>query len=263
MYLGAGVNARLVTRFGPGVVTWVEALPALVSSLCARWGLEPVRELTGGTSHTLLCTRGTTPVVLKLTPEPELAVQEHDALRAWEPSPRTVRVVEADLPAGVLLLEGLEPGTSAVYDVPGMLGVLRALHIPPPRGFPSLAERVDFLFPLLARRRPGDYSAAHAAAAGLARDRVPQVLLHGDLHPGNVLDAGARGLVAIDPRPCVGDAAADAVDFAFAAPDLATGIEAMSAAVDGDRLAAWCAAFSVFFPGRETDPGVPAGHPTG
>ncbi|WP_433274149.1 aminoglycoside phosphotransferase family protein [Actinosynnema sp. CS-041913] len=257
------MHSKLVTRFGPGVVAWVEALPSLVSSVCARWGLEPVRELTGGTSHTLLCTRGGTPVVLKLTPEPELAAQEHDALRVWEPSPRMVRVLDADLPAGVLLLEALEPGTPAVYDAPRMRGLLEGLHIPPPEGFPPLAERVDFLFPLLARRRPGDYSAAHAAAAALARDRVPQVLLHGDLHPGNVLDAGGRGLVAIDPRPCVGDAASDAVDFAFAAPDLETGIEALSAVVDGDRLAAWCKVFSVFFPGRETDPGVPEGHPTG
>jgi len=46
-----------------------------------------------------------------------------------------------------------------------------------------------------------------AAAGGVS------VLLHGDLHPGNVPDGGtARGLVAIDPRPCLGDVASKAVD---------------------------------------------------
>ncbi|OUC96640.1 hypothetical protein CA984_14275 [Streptosporangium minutum] len=41
----------------------------------------------------------------------------------------------------------------------------------------------------------------------------PAGLVHGDLHPGNVLDGGPRGLVVIDPRPCVGDPAFDAVDW--------------------------------------------------
>lgn len=42
------------------------------------------------------------------------------------------------------------------------------------------------------------------------------MLLHGDLHLGNVLDGGpARGLVAIDPRACVGDPCFDAVDYAL------------------------------------------------
>ena len=39
-------------------------------------------------------------------------------------------------------------------------------------------------------------------------------MLHGDLTPGNILDGGTeRRLVAIDPAPCLGDAAFDAVDL--------------------------------------------------
>jgi hypothetical protein len=38
------------------------------------------------------------------------------------------------------------------------------------------------------------------------------VLLHGDLHLGNALDGGpSRGLIAIDPKACVGDPCFDAV----------------------------------------------------
>ncbi|MGZ8761136.1 MAG: aminoglycoside phosphotransferase family protein [Aeromicrobium sp.] len=45
----------------------------------------------------------------------------------------------------------------------------------------------------------------------LAQRASPSVLLHGDLTPSNILDGGAeRGLVAIDPAPCLGDAAFDA-----------------------------------------------------
>ncbi|XVV07728.1 aminoglycoside phosphotransferase family protein [Actinosynnema sp. CA-248983] len=247
------MTAKLITRFGPGVQAWLDALPALVDALSARWDLRPERAFSGGTSHTLLCRRAGRPVVLKLTPEAEIARQELAALRAWEPSPRIVRVLEADVEAGALLLEGLEPGTPAGYDPPAMATLLDALHIPPRDDFPSLAQRVDFVFGLLARRRPGDYSAGHAAAVDLARDRVTPTLLHGDLHLENVLDAGGRGLVAIDPRPCVGDPANDAIDFAYAAPDLRTGVEALSGVVDGDRLAAWCVAFVDFFPDRREE----------
>jgi streptomycin 6-kinase len=51
-------------------------------------------------------------------------------------------------------------------------------------------------------------------ALRLAAEPSARVLLHGDLTPANILDGGvARGLVAIDPAPCVGDPAFDGVDL--------------------------------------------------
>jgi streptomycin 6-kinase len=74
------------------------------------------------------------------------------------------------------------------------------------------------------------------------------VLLHGDLHFGNVLDGGERGLMAIDPKACLGDPCFDAVDYVTGgagrpAPD---GLEyrlttlAAEADLDPARLLAWC-----------------------
>ena len=88
-------------------------------------------------------------------------------------------------------------------------------------------------------------------AEQLADDDLPTVLLHGDLTPGNLLDGGAeRGLVAIDPAPCRGDGAFDAVDLLlWHAEDVET-IEARAgwlAAATGygaDRLLAWCTAYA-------------------
>ena len=79
----------------------------------------------------------------------------------------------------------------------------------------------------------------------------PIVLLHGDRTPSNILDGGSeRGLVAIDPAPCLGDAAFDAVDLIlWQADDLET-IEARTerfaatTGVDTDRMLAWCSAFA-------------------
>jgi streptomycin 6-kinase len=77
------------------------------------------------------------------------------------------------------------------------------------------------------------------------------VLLRGDLTPSNILDGGAsRGLVAIDPAPCLGDAAFDAVDLiVWQAGDLET-VQArtkrLAAAtgIDAERFFRWCVAFA-------------------
>nr|WP_239155448.1 aminoglycoside phosphotransferase family protein [Amycolatopsis sp. FDAARGOS 1241] len=72
-----------------------------------------------------------------------------------------------------------------------------------------------------------------------------QVLLHGDLHLGNVLDGGpSRGLVAIDPKACIGDPCFHAVDYVVAGAGQ-EGVEsrcqrvAIACGLDGDRLYAW------------------------
>lgn len=239
-----------MSRFGSGVLGWVDALPARVARLAARWDLTVVRPLGGNTSHTLRCHRGgTTPVVLKVVPELALVEEEHAALMAWASSPVVVRVLEVDFAEGALLLECLEPGTPAWGASDAQVAaVLTGLHRPAPEGFRPLADRIDFMFAMLQRERPGYYDRAHTAALALAEDPVPPVLLHGDLHPDNVLDGGPRGLVVIDPRPCVGDPAFDAVDFAFDGGDPYGRAEGLSGAVDGERLLAWCRALSVFSP---------------
>ena len=90
---------------------------------------------------------------------------------------------------------------------------------------------------------------------GTARARAlagngPQGLLHGDLHLFNVLRAGrSRGLVAIDPRPGVGDLTFDAIDWtldrATSMAEVHERIERLGKLVPGldpDRLWGWCQA---------------------
>lgn len=91
----------------------------------------------------------------------------------------------------------------------------------------------------------------HERAKTLAQTDTARVLLHADLHPANVLDGGdVRGLIAIGPRPCVGDAAFDAVDWvfwgAYEPDEWKARNEALASALglDPDRLWAWCCAFA-------------------
>jgi streptomycin 6-kinase len=80
----------------------------------------------------------------------------------------------------------------------------------------------------------------------------PTGLLHGDLHLSNILRAErTRGLVAIDPRPGVGDPTFDAIDWTL---DRATSIDEVHERIDRlgklvpgldpDRLWDWCQAIA-------------------
>ncbi|WP_186763142.1 aminoglycoside phosphotransferase family protein [Lentzea tibetensis] len=238
-------RGRLIRRFGQDVTTWIDGLPELVDHLSQQWELRVEKHMPGGTSATFYCWRDTTPVILKLTPEIDIALSEHRALKAWDGVPSMVSLLDQDLPAGALLLEAVEPGTPVDdFFLPDLLA---ELHIDA-EGFQPLKDRVDFVFALLRKRTTKDVDAYHRAAADLALDRVEPKLLHGDLHLGNVLDGGDRGPIAIDPRPCIGDPAVDAVDMVYAGTDHDERIEALSGVVDGDRLRLWCDAFRPFFP---------------
>lgn len=265
MILDDAARARLLDRFGPSVEPWCDELPALVERLAKRWNLTVVDAKPGNTGRTLICTSPDGPRVLKVTPDREVAEHEAAGLRAWAGCSRVVQVIDTDLAEGAVLLEGLVPGTQLTgHDVPwAEIGeLITQLHGVPARGnFPPLAERIDFIYSLSERRRRESAADAVLSASllSLARDRAmtlatggPVVLLHGDLHPANVLDAGpGRGAVAIDPRPCFGDPAMDVVDWVFlpmsAGGSIDDGIAALRPylpELDVERVREWCVALA-------------------
>ncbi|RSD07311.1 aminoglycoside phosphotransferase family protein [Amycolatopsis eburnea] len=265
--IDAAARARLISRFGAELAEpWCDALPDLVARLNTQWGLT-VREIRPGNSgRTLLCTGpGGDLRVLKLTPDPEVARLEHAGLRAWAGCPAAVQVLDTDLDAGAILLEGLVPGTELRdRDVPWpQIGaMLTQLHgVAPPADLPPLTERVTFMYDITERTVPGSAAESHLTpeVLALARARAmalaeggPVAVVHGDLHPGNVLDAGpVRGPVAIDPRPSVGDPAFDLADWLYlplaAGGTLDDGVEALRPhlpGLDAERALAWCVALA-------------------
>lgn len=223
--------------------------------------------------------------MLKLTPDSNLTAAEAAALRSWAASGRVPLVWGVDLAAGALLLEALPDETPlseagvevSLRDVAGLIGALHSSGAPVVAdGVVSLADRVAFIFEHWIERygrnaavidavSPSRLQRGRELACELAAQVGAGVLLHGDLHPGNVLDGGVdRGLVAIDPRPCVGDAAFDAVDWVFWAtndPRLwkpRGRVLACALAVDAGRLWAWSAAFAAVLAAGEIARGGPS-----
>jgi streptomycin 6-kinase len=276
---GEAARERMRARHGAGVDAWWEELPRRLAALAERWELslgDPIDR--GNTSLLVRCTaRDGRPAVLKLTPDAALAAEEARALRAWavEAPRRRGEEAEVDAPRwaaaggpapavwacdeteGALLLEAIAPGDLARRPaLEEVATLLRRLHAAPPHGFPPLAERVEFIFELWRGRKgpAAEFDRAHALARELAVDPGEPVLLHGDLHPGNVLDGGARrGLVAVDPRACAGDPAFDAADWVLLGAenrrDVERNLDALAPAAGGDpaRLAGWCAVFAPWY----------------
>ncbi|MFE3905400.1 aminoglycoside phosphotransferase family protein [Streptomyces sp. NPDC059153] len=245
-------------------------MPALVHEIAARWNLDLVAAGGGGTSRVFRCLQRDTgaSVWMKLTPEPLIAREEAEALRAWADTPSVVTLLAADLFSGALLLENVEPGVPVrqlAWNLPEVAVLLRDLRVSPPEPrehsvLQPLTHRIDFLFDLTERRlaaaranglvAPTVLGQARAAALGLAASG-PVGLVHGDLHPANVLSGPGARMVAIDPRPTWGDPDFDAVDWVLegvADPAmLEQRIEELAALVPGlspHRVLDWCRALA-------------------
>lgn len=257
------LTARLVGRFGPQVAQWCAAVPELLARLASRWGLVLGGPLLDGASSVTLRCRWPdgTPAVLKIGPERELLAEQAVMLGWFAPSGRVPAVLALDAAEGAMVLEEVVPGTPVAELPPPGPGpwaeLMAALHgVAPAATTPRLLRgRMEEAFARVGRRlaEPAVGARLDAAAWDRALGRCERlldtetttVLLHGDLHPGNVLDGGAgRGLVAIDPKACAGDPCFDAVDFVVAGAGW-EGVEARCAGVaaayglDPDRLHAW------------------------
>ncbi len=205
---------------------WLDGLPALVEDVAARWSL------TVGPPYAHLSYNyaapaegpGGEPLVLKLCVPTRETLTEIEALLAFAGC-GAARLVDSDAARGALLLERLEPGTylTALCEVDdeaatsAAAAVMRQLHRVTPhkshisptvadwgRGF----ERCRALFGGGTGPFPRKlFEEAESLYAELVSTSAAPVLLHGDLHHGNILAAAREPWLAIDPKGLVGEPA--------------------------------------------------------
>jgi streptomycin 6-kinase len=196
-----------------------------------RWGLVPDGEPfeTPITRSRLAPVRqGEIPAMLKLV----LSEFERDggALMAWWNGEGAAPVLERDDDA--LLLKRAtgrrslaDMARSADDDEASRIAceTVAQLHAPrqaPPPALPTLAAR----FAAQAERaasQGGVFRTAWAVVGELLDAPREMVVLHGDVHHGNILDFGADGWLAIDPQGVVGERGYDYANL-FKNPDCAT-----------------------------------------
>jgi streptomycin 6-kinase len=210
-------------RSQPGAAGWLERIPAMVVACAASWDLALGAPLEPATVSWVApaTLRDGTPAVLKVSfPDPE---SEHEAaaLAHWDGA-GAVRLLAHDPERRALLLERCEPGTPlwAVADETEAnaiaASVLRELwRAPPAAGAPFRplareARRWGAELPARWERhgRPCERALLDTAegwVGELLAAPGPAVVVHQDLHGGNVLRAAGGRWLAIDPKPLLGE----------------------------------------------------------
>ncbi|MGV9302072.1 aminoglycoside phosphotransferase family protein [Nonomuraea sp. NPDC003727] len=211
-----------VEREGEAGAAWLAELPSIVDRLLERWGCVPDGQvLHGGVGVVVpVRRRDELTAVLKVSfPHPG-NVHEPDAFAAWG-GRGAVLLHERDDERFAMLLERVRTSTLAEVDdgdevvtVAGRLS--RRLAVPAPPGLPRLREQADAWEEQLGKdaeelthtlsRRVVDTAVATVRELGRVQ---PDVLIHGDLHAGNILRADREPWLAVDPKGYVGDPAYD------------------------------------------------------
>jgi streptomycin 6-kinase len=197
--------------------------PAGLSRCVERWGItlgEPYADVYPG-NLVYRCRLGDgTPAVIKTEPD-RLAEDEFlpglDALLLYG-GRGMVRVLEAARDDRVVLMERVVPGET-LWDAPiddaleALASVMTKLRAVPPRGhaFPD-ARSYHRAWPNHQRLYGGVgpidadlFEIGERLFVELCHSSAAPVVLHGDLHYGNVLSSDREGWLAIDPKGVAGE----------------------------------------------------------
>jgi streptomycin 6-kinase len=227
-----------------------------------RWGLTPDGTPIATRSSDLLpVRRAGMPAMLKIAREAE--ERRGGLLMSWWGGEGAARVLMQE--GDAMLLERATGTGSLVEMARGgrddeasriICAVAARLHaarrcrpselIPLPRWFAALEPASVW--------HGGVLNQAASTALELLAEPEEVVVLHGDIHHGNVLDFGPRGWLAIDPKGLVGERGFDYANL-FCNPDLASAtapgrlarqatVVAEAARLDRRRLLRWIVAWA-------------------
>ncbi len=213
-------------RDQPGGAEWLARLPSIVAACAERWTLDLAEPLPEGSISLVVPGRRAdgAPTVLKVNFPDAESEQEGAALLTWKGDGAARLLAEAP-EHRALLIERLVPGRQ-LWDEPDEIRanevaatVLRRLWRPltaaaPFRWLGDVAHQWHGVLPERWERwgRPFDRELVDEALRWIDR-LVPSmpdpVLVHQDVHGGNLLYDEQRGWLAIDPKPLAGEPAFD------------------------------------------------------
>jgi streptomycin 6-kinase len=229
----------------------------------ARWNLVPDGDVLETHSSRLLPVRvHGRPAMLKLA----ISTEEKNGSRlmTWWDGHGAAPVLEQE--GDAILLERAEGARSLQHMSEGegddeatraICAVIATLHAVGKRS-PAGLQPLHLWFRGLeraAQMHGGIFSAAAQEARNLfTGDSGEYVVLHGDIHHGNILDFGARGWLAIDPKGMLGDRCFDYANL-FCNPDFESAasparfsrrleIASSIADLDRQRLLRWICAWA-------------------
>ena len=202
---------------------------SLFNTWLSRWGLTPDGQpLETHTSQLLpVVTKDGQKAILKLTDDD--SERNGCKLMVWWNGNGAAKVLAHA--AGAILLERAT-GAGSLADMSWSGNDAQAcriichaasrLHLPRNASTPALTPLLYWFRDLApaAKKHVGILTHCAEVANVLLSSPQNEVVLHGDLHHGNILDFGTRGWLAIDPKGLVGERGFDYANI-FTNPDLA------------------------------------------
>ncbi len=251
---------NILNIYGNTGKIWLEGLQEMTLKLSRRLdlhGLQPVSNLSY--NYVASGFQGNTPIILKLSLDHQGLEREAFALACFR-GYGAVDVMEKG--PGWLLLEKAVPGISLKSYFPGKeieaihitCDVIKKLQLSPPlltHDFPHIHDWLSAL------DRGVDIPGIYLQKAKELYDMMlgscgPDLLLHGDLHPDNILQKG-NDWVVIDPKGVIGEPSFEVAAFIYnPIPDLLiqenphhiiqTRIDIFSKELNmpAQRIKAWC-----------------------
>ncbi len=208
-----------------GNARWLEDVPRIVRSLEREWGIEVGATLEGGSEGFVALARQQdgTPAVLKLMPDLAAGVHELTVLRLAN-GEGCARLLRDDPARGAMLLEKLGRPLAQLDRSPAeeleilCASVSRLWRPAPDSGLPTGSAKGRWLVEFMTAtweqvdrpcsRRSLDHALACAERRIDAFDAERAVLVHGDVHAANALEADV-GFKLIDPDGLLADAEYD------------------------------------------------------
>ena len=220
---------NVTEAWGSAGADWLDSLPAILAEIEDRWCVRASEPFDLSYNYVAPAVRQDgAEVVLKLGVPNDHYRREVEALRIFG-GRGAVRLLKSDPVLGAMMLERLKPGT-CLGDMPDekratsiAAGVMKRLWRPAPGElpFPEVSEyegglewlgsQLDGMGPLpkpLVVR-------AEAMLRELLEESNDPVVLHGNLHPWNILSAERGPWLAIDPKGVVGDPAYELGPFIY------------------------------------------------
>ena len=221
--VSAEFRTRIAQVHGAAGAEWLAALPALLANASSLWSLRlgpPLRPLSYPYFAPALRADGTEAILKAGVPCRGLTT-EVEALRHYD-GRGAARLLGVHPDGGLLLLERLRPGRAlwSLADdqqaTAAAAQVMRQLRRPVPsqHSFPTVAEWAQGLHRARQRVAGGTgplpaalLARAESLFAELLGSSAEPIVLHGDLHHGNILAARREPWLAIDPKGVVGEPA--------------------------------------------------------
>ncbi|MGW7684641.1 aminoglycoside phosphotransferase family protein [Kribbella sp. NPDC054772] len=207
-----------IAREGDRGRAWLDELPSIADTVLSSWNVEPTGDTMHGEVGVVIPVEGDRVVKISF-PHPGNDY-EADAFEAWG-GRGAVRLHQRDDERYALLLERAHPeqliGLPDNDAIPAVAGELsKRLSIAAPDHLPRLCARADEWYDEV-RSGAADFpEALPARVVDAALDVVdelgreqPELVVHGDFHPRNILRADREPWLAVDPKGYVGDPAYD------------------------------------------------------